>query len=247
MKRIIITGGTRGVGAATARRLAPASGLGPAHEVIVLGSQASRAARMDGVRADHAQASDPVATRDAFARANHDGRGLTGLVVSAGIWEPSPLGADIEAVSRQYRRMFDVNVLGAVHAVAAFLTQVTPGSTPSIVLVGSTAGQRGESGYGAYAASKAALMGLTKSWAVELAPRGVRVNVVAPGWVDTEMTAGELGDPTRRAEIERSIPRGRVASADDIAGPIVFLLSDDSIHVSGTIVSVNGGGVLTSF
>lgn len=233
MKRTIITGGTRGIGAATARRLTQPSGLGPGHDVIVLGS--------------HAEASDPVATRDAFAQANADGGGLTGLVVSAGIWEPSPMGADIDAVSRQYRRMLEVNVLGAVHAVAAFLIHVIPGTTASIVLVGSTAGQRGESGYGAYAASKAALMGLAKSWAVELAPRGVRVNVVAPGWVDTEMTAGELGNPIRRAEIERTIPRGRVASADDIAGPIVFLLSDDSIHITGTIVSVNGGGVLTSF
>ena len=233
MKRTIITGGTRGIGAATARRLTAAPGGGASHDVIVLGS--------------HAEASDPVATRDAFAQANHDGGGLTGLVVSAGIWEPSPIAGDVEAVSRQYRRMLDVNLLGAVHAVASFLIHVMPGTATSIVLVGSTAGQRGESGYGAYAASKAALMGLAKSWAVELAPRGVRVNVVAPGWGETEMTAGELGDPTRRAEIERTIPRGRVASADNIAGPIVFLLSDDAIHITGTIVSVNGGGVLTSF
>lgn len=247
MKRTIITGGTRGIGAATARRLAAPVGAAAAHEIIVLGSRADRPAPAPAVRLDHAEATDPRAVADAFARANSDGRGLTGLVVSAGIWEPSPLDTDIEAVSRQHRRVLEVNVLGAVHAMSAFLAQMRAGEPCSVVLVGSTAGQRGESGHGAYAASKAALMGLAKSWAVELAPRGVRVNVVAPGWVDTEMTAGELGDPERRAAIERGIPRGRVASADDIAGPIVFLLSDDAIHITGTIVSVNGGGVLASF
>ena len=75
----------------------------------------------------------------------------------------------------------------------------------------------------------------------------MRVNVCAPGWVDTEMSAGALGDPARRAAIEASIPRGIVASAEDVAGPIAFLLSDASRHVNGTVLSVNGGGVLASY
>ena len=143
--------------------------------------------------------------------------------------------------------MIEINLLGAVNSVAAFLAHRRPEAACSIVLVGSTAGQRGESGYGAYAASKAALMGLAKSWAVELGPRGVRVNVAAPGWVATDMTAGIMEDPRRRGEIERGIPRGRVAEPEDLAGPIAFLLSEDATHVTGTVLSVNGGGVMGSY
>ena len=142
--------------------------------------------------------------------------------------------------------MIEINLLGAVACVSAFLEQRRENAEASIVLVGSTAGQRGESGYGAYAASKAALMGLAKSWAVELGPAGVRVNVAAPGWVATDMTAEVLGDETQRDVIELGIPLGRVAEAEDLAGPI-FLLSEDSRHVTGTVLSVNGGGVLASY
>ena len=238
--RILVTGGTRGIGAAVVRRLASA-GI----EVVSLGRRTGRPST-PGVLVDGAEITDPSAVAAAFCRANPDGQGLTGLVVSAGVWEPSPIDADPALVSATFRRILDVNLLGTVHAVSTFLRHARKGVDLSIVLVGSTAGQRGEAGYSAYSASKAALSGLAKSWAVELAPRRVRVNVVAPGWVDTEMTEGALGDPRSRSAIEASIPRGRVASADDIAGPIVFLLSDDSLHVTGSILSVNGGGVLAS-
>jgi 3-oxoacyl-[acyl-carrier protein] reductase len=112
-----------------------------------------------------------------------------------------------------------------------------------IVLVSSTAGQRGEAGHSDYAASRGAMISFVKSVAVELAPRNITVNSVAPGWVDTEMAAASLeGDG--RARIERTIPLGRVASAHDIAGPIVFLCSDLARHVTGEVLNVNGGSVL---
>jgi 3-oxoacyl-[acyl-carrier protein] reductase len=114
----------------------------------------------------------------------------------------------------------------------------------SIVFVSSTAGQRGEARHSAYAASKGALISYTKSLAAELGPRGIRVNCVAPGWVDTEMTARALGDPDARAEIERAIPLGRVATPGDVAGAILFLVSDLARHVQGEILNVNGGSVL---
>lgn len=114
-----------------------------------------------------------------------------------------------------------------------------------VVLVGSTAGQRGEAFHADYAATKGAIMALTKSLAVELAPR-ITVNCVAPGWVDTEMAqqpyARDGGDGRR--EIERGIPLGRVATAEDVAGPIVFLCSDLARHITGEILNVNGGSVL---
>jgi 3-oxoacyl-[acyl-carrier protein] reductase len=114
-----------------------------------------------------------------------------------------------------------------------------------VVLVSSTAGQRGEAGHADYAATKGAVISLTKSLAVELAPR-IAVNCVAPGWVDTDMSREpyERDAGRGRREIERTIPVGRVASAEEVAGPILFLCSDLARHVTGEVLNVNGGSVL---
>jgi 3-oxoacyl-[acyl-carrier protein] reductase len=112
-----------------------------------------------------------------------------------------------------------------------------------IVLVSSTAGQRGEAMHADYATSKGAMISLVKSLAIELAPRGVTVNSVAPGWVDTEMAAPAY-DGGERERIARSIPIGHIATAEDVAAPIVFLCADQARHVTGEILNVNGGSVL---
>jgi 3-oxoacyl-[acyl-carrier protein] reductase len=113
-----------------------------------------------------------------------------------------------------------------------------------IVIVSSTAGQRGEAGYSNYAASKGGQIALVKSLAVELAPWKINVNAVAPGWVDTDMTSAALRDNRSRDEIAASIPIGAVATADDIAAPIAFLCSDWARHITGEVLNVNGGSVL---
>jgi 3-oxoacyl-[acyl-carrier protein] reductase len=113
----------------------------------------------------------------------------------------------------------------------------------AIVFVSSTAGQRGEARHSAYASSKGALISYTKSLATELGPRGVRVNCVAPGWADTEMAARPYAGGGRAA-IEATIPLGRVAAPEDVAGPIVFLCSSLARHITGEILNVNGGSVL---
>jgi 3-oxoacyl-[acyl-carrier protein] reductase len=112
-----------------------------------------------------------------------------------------------------------------------------------IVMVSSTAGQRGEAFHADYAASKGAMISFVKSLAVELAPRGVVVNCVAPGWVDTEMTADAMSAGGRE-RIASAIPAGRVATAEDVAGPIVFLCSAQARHIVGEVLNVNGGSVL---
>jgi len=119
------------------------------------------------------------------------------------------------------------------------------GDDGRIVLVSSTAGQRGEAFHADYAATKGAVIALTKSLAVELAP-GITVNCVAPGWVDTEMSQEPYQRESGKGKraIERTIPLGRVASPDDVAGPIVFLCSDLARHITGEILNVNGGSVL---
>jgi 3-oxoacyl-[acyl-carrier protein] reductase len=111
-----------------------------------------------------------------------------------------------------------------------------------VVIVSSTAGQRGEAFHADYAATKGALIALTKSLAVECAP-DILVNCIAPGWVDTEMSAPAF-DPENRERIRRSIPLQRIATAEDVAGPILFLCSDLARHLTGEVLNVNGGSVL---
>jgi 3-oxoacyl-[acyl-carrier protein] reductase len=113
-----------------------------------------------------------------------------------------------------------------------------------VVLVASTAAQRGEAFHADYAASKGALLSLTKSLSSELGPRGILCNCVAPGWVRTEMSAGTLGDPIASKKALGLIPLGRVAEPDEIAAPILFLCTPWAGFVSGEIFNVNGGAVL---
>jgi 3-oxoacyl-[acyl-carrier protein] reductase len=112
-----------------------------------------------------------------------------------------------------------------------------------MIFIASTAGQRGEAGHADYAATKGAMISFVKSLAVELGPRDVTVNAVAPGWVDTEAVARPFAGEGR-ARIERAIPLGRVAAPDDIAGPVLFLASPLARHITGEILNVNGGSVL---
>ena len=133
------------------------------------------------------------------------------------------------------------NLDSIFYTTSAVARVITPGG--HIVLVSSTAGQRGEAMHADYAATKGAVISLTKSLAVELAPQDVTVNCVAPGWVDTEMVESATAAGGRE-RIAGTIPLGRLASAGDIAGPIVFLCSALARHITGEILNVNGGSVL---
>jgi 3-oxoacyl-[acyl-carrier protein] reductase len=240
----LITGGSRGIGRATADLLARAGARvalnylrderaanSAVREIRAAGGEAMALA---GDVSDADQARQLV--RDVVAAWDR----LDIVVLNAGIWDEDVAGRGDLAV---WDRTYAINQRGAYLVTDAAIPHLERHGG-SIVFVSSTAGQRGEARHSAYAASKGALISYTKSLAAELGPRGIRVNAVAPGWVDTDMSAGVLSNPKERADIERIIPIGRIASAADIAGPILFLVSDLARHVQGEILNVNGGSVL---
>jgi 3-oxoacyl-[acyl-carrier protein] reductase len=143
-----------------------------------------------------------------------------------------------------YRETIGINVDGVFYATNAVVPAMKEHGRGSIINVTSTAGVRGEALHSHYAASKGALHALTKSLAVELAPFGIRVNAVAPGWVDTDMSAPSFSEPGFKEKVRLTIPLRRIPPAEDIAGPILFLASDLARHVTGEILDVNGGSVL---
>jgi 3-oxoacyl-[acyl-carrier protein] reductase len=167
------------------------------------------------------------------------GGSLDILVINHGVW-PADNVPVAELSDEQWEATRRANLDAVIYVCRAAIPSITEGGT--IVLVSSTAGQRGEAFHADYAATKGAVIAITKSLAVELAPK-ITVNCVAPGWVDTEMSAKPYAGEGRR-KIEQSIPLGRVASADDVAGPILFLCSPLARHMTGEILNVNGGSVL---
>ena len=163
------------------------------------------------------------------------------LVNNAGIWTYGEMGKMNDAVWAETMRTNLDAVFYTCNAVVPVMRQKERGW---IINVSSTAGVRGEALHSHYAASKGAIISFTKSLAVELAPYGIRVNCVAPGWVDTDMCEGVFTDLEFRKKVEESIPLRRIPPPEDIAGPILFLASDLARHITGEVVNVNGGSVL---
>jgi 3-oxoacyl-[acyl-carrier protein] reductase len=163
------------------------------------------------------------------------------LVCNAGIWE----GAAVEEVSEElWNRVIDVNLKGTWTTCRAAVPILKRQGWGRIVIISSTAGQRGEAYVSNYAASKGGQIAFTKSLAVELARHGVTVNAVAPGWVETEMTTEAFTDESFRRSVEATIPLGRIAMPDDVALPVLFLCSEWARHITGEVLNVNGGSVL---
>jgi 3-oxoacyl-[acyl-carrier protein] reductase len=183
---------------------------------------------------------DPHAVEALFGRADSEFDGLDVFVGNHGVWPPQD-AALADMTDAQWHGTMGANLHAVFYACRAAARRLRDHGR--IVLVGSTAGQRGEAYHGDYAASKGAMISLVKGFCVELGARDITVNCVAPGWIDTEMAAPAYHEESRR-RIEAGIPLGRVASADDVAGPIVFLCSDLGRHVTGEILNVNGGAVL---
>ncbi len=242
-KTALVTGGGRGIGRAAAVMLARA------------GADVAIGFRIRDVEADAAAAevralgrraiavggdlANPGASVHMVARVAETFGRLDFFVANAGVWPPEDIPL-ARLTAERWRDTMAANLDAVYHSTRAALGLMGPGGR--IVLVSSTAGQRGEAGHADYAATKGALIALTKSLAVECAP-DILVNCVAPGWVDTEMAAPAFGGDTK-SRIAAAIPLGRIPSAEQIAGPIVFLCSDLASHITGEILNVNGGSVL---
>jgi 3-oxoacyl-[acyl-carrier protein] reductase len=240
----LVTGGSRGVGRATALLLARAgASVGIAFR--------SRRADADavvteleglGVRA-WAQQGDLAKPEDAsalFARAAEEFEGLDIFIGNHGVWPPvdTPVA---EMTDDQWHATMAANLHSVFYTCRAAARALREDGR--LVLVGSTAGQRGEAYHADYASSKGAMISFVKGFCIELAPRGITVNCVAPGWIDTEMSASAYKGEERES-VARAIPIGRIATAEDVAGPIVFLCSALGRHITGEILNINGGAVL---
>ena len=163
------------------------------------------------------------------------------LICNAGIW----LGSAVESMTEElWDRTMDINLKGTWSVCRAAAPVMKRYGFGRIVIVSSTAGQRGEELYSNYAASKGGQIAFTKSLSSELAPSGINVNSVAPGWVMTDMTSDVFSDRAAAESIGKTIPRGRVATPEEIAGPIVFLCSRWADNITGEVLNVNGGSVL---
>jgi 3-oxoacyl-[acyl-carrier protein] reductase len=240
----LVTGGSRGIGRAVVERLAESG----AHVVVnyLRDKEAAdavvSAARLKGVEAISVQANVArlMEAEQLITTAMQRFQRLDLLICNAGIWE----GAAVEEISEElWDRTMDINLKGTWTVCKAAIPFMKKQRFGRIVIVSSTAGQRGEANVSNYAASKGGQISFTKSLAPELAPFGINVNAVAPGWVETEMNDGVFAEG-RLSSILPTIPLGKIASADDIACPVVFLCSDWARHITGEVLNVNGGSVL---
>jgi 3-oxoacyl-[acyl-carrier protein] reductase len=250
-KVALITGGSRGIGAATVRLFMEA-GAKVVFSYQKARAQAEALAKECGEATCHAIASnlkDPESARLLVAEvAKRFGR-IDILVANHGVWPAEDVA--IENMSdEQWRSTLSINldaVFGLVkHTVAQMKAQPrTTRAAGHIVLISSTSGQRGEAFHCDYSATKGALISMVKGLSTELATAGIYVNSVAPGWVDTDMSKPALDDPSSGEEIRRTIPLGRVGKPEEIAAPILFLCTEYAGFITGEVFNVNGGAVLT--
>jgi 3-oxoacyl-[acyl-carrier protein] reductase len=244
-KVALITGGSRGIGAA-AVRLFVAAGAKVVFNYQAAKTQADALVQECGAancRAVQSDLSSTEAAQQLVSSAISTFGRLDILVANHGIWPPQE--APIDRLSDdQWHRTIAVNLDSVFGLVKHSVAQMKKQGGGHIVLVSSTAGQRGEAFHCDYAASKGALISMVKGLSTELARDHIYVNCVAPGWVDTDMSTGALNDPPTRARVFGSIPLGRVGTPDEIAGPILFLCTPYAGFITGEIFNVNGGAVL---
>jgi glucose 1-dehydrogenase len=234
---VVVTGAASGMGRATALRLAEAGARVVGVDVDSDGIARTAAESGGEVRAEVADVSDRAAVDDVVARAATDFGRLDGMVANAGIG----LGTGfLETTEEELDRVLAVNLKGVFFCgQAAARAMIAAGNGGSIVNVASTYAEITAPERAAYSASKGAVRMLTKAMALDLAPHGITVNAVGPGWIRTGMNP--LDDPVRVRELEDTIPIGRIGTPGEVAGVICFLLSADAAYMTGTTTFVDGG------
>ena len=255
--RALVTGGSRGIGRATALLLAR---CGASVGIAYRSSHQAAEATVRDIETVHgrfladattgvdelsawAEAGDLSREEDAaelFRRVDREFGRLDVFVGNAGVWNEEAIPVD-QLPLEVWRAMLGDNLTSLYLSTREAAARMTSGAR--IVLLSSTAGQRGEPGHSHYAASKGAIISFCKSLAGELGPQGITVNCVAPGWVDTDMSAAVLRSG-RVDEVLAEIPLRRVAEPEDVAGPVCFLASSLARHMTGAVLNVNGGSVL---
>lgn len=244
-KKTLITGGSRGIGRASALLFARAGS-----DVAI--NYLSRKKDADRVRSEIEKIGRECLVFQANISVKSDVDEMVEklfqkwgkidiLVNNAGIWTYGEMGAMTEDI---WAETMKINLDGVFYACNAVIPFMKMKKTGGIINVASTAAVRGEAFHSHYAASKGAVVSLTKSLAAELASHSIRVNCVAPGWVDTDMCSEVFSDLDFRRKVQESIPLGRIPPPEDIAGPILFLASDLAKHITGEVLNVNGGSVL---
>jgi 3-oxoacyl-[acyl-carrier protein] reductase len=246
-KAALITGGSRGIGAAAVKLFAQAGA-----DVIFSYNSAKDAARQ--IEQEAGKHGTRVEAFKSDAGKHEENRKLVDhcikrlgrldiLVANAGVWNLEDLPID-KMSEKQWDDMIRINLKSVYSLIHFAVPQMIKQRSGKIITVSSTAGQRGESLHTHYGASKGAIISLTKGLATELAGYGILVNSVAPGWVATDMSNPVLQTKAGKKMAASVIPLGRAASAEEVAGPILFLASDLANFISGEILNVNGGSVL---
>lgn len=245
-KVALVTGGSRGIGAATVKMFVDAGArvffnyhrAQSDAENLVRGCGRETCAFMQA-QLDHAESGGEMVEQ----AVRRFGR-LDIIVANHGIWPSQDVSID-RMSEEQWKNTMGINldsVFGLIKRGVAQMKQQKSGG--HVVIISSTAGQRGEAYHCDYAASKGAVISMVKGLSTELAPEGIHVNCVAPGWVDTDMAAPAINDPQMRARIFRTIPLGRIGTPDEVAAAILFLCTPHAGFITGEVLNVNGGAVL---
>ncbi len=246
-KAALVTGGSRGIGAATVKIFAQAGAdvvfnYHRNREAAAQVEQESRkhGTRIEALKADLGKMTDAKKlvefTRERLGR-------LDILVANAGIWNENDTPIE-KLTEREWDEMMRVNVKSVYSVIHYAVPHMIAQRGGRIVAISSTAGQRGESFHTHYGASKGAIISFVKGLATELARHNILVNCVAPGWVDTDMSASVLRTKGGLKSAVVPIPLKRVATAEEIAGPILFAASDLATFITGEVINVNGGSIL---
>ncbi len=245
-RTVLVTGGSRGIGRATAILFAKAGA-----DVAITYQRQEKAAlevkaMVEGLGrrclALKAEISNEVEVRSAVGEIIRAWGRVDVLINNAGIWTYLEVGS---GDTKAWKETMEIDLDSVYYFTDAVVPHMKKLKQGEIINVGSTAGIRGEAFHSHYAATKGALNALTKSWAAEFAPHNIRVNLVAPGWVETDMCNEVFSDPAFKESVRQSIPLKRIPPPEDIAGPILFLASDLARHITGAIINVNGGSVLS--